>query len=67
MRAAHRVRAAFAYADQGQLQKAQKEIERAKELASYLSIKFYRNMMHFEHEADWERFARAMRKAGLPE
>jgi len=67
MSAAHHLKYAFAYADQGKIQKAKQEIERVKALAPYLSIQFFRNIMHFELEADWERFASALRKAGLPE
>jgi TolB-like protein len=67
MKGAARVRVAFAYADQGNVEMAKKTVEQIRVLAPFLTIKFYRALMHFENEDDWERFARAMRKAGLPE
>jgi TolB-like protein/class 3 adenylate cyclase len=67
IRAANHVRAAFAYADQGNVEKAKQEVKHVKEITPVLTLPFYRAIMHFEHEEDWQRFANAMRKAGLPD
>ncbi|MFQ5995534.1 MAG: adenylate/guanylate cyclase domain-containing protein [Acidiferrobacterales bacterium] len=67
IRAANHVRAAFAYADQGNVEKAKQEVEHVKEITPVLTLPFYRAIMHFEHEEDWQRVASALRSAGLPE
>jgi tetratricopeptide (TPR) repeat protein len=67
MRGAHHVRAAFAYADRGDMDDARDQIETAKQLSPKITLALYRAIMHFQNEEDWQRFANAMREAGLPE
>jgi hypothetical protein len=67
MAASHHIREALAYEAMGKTDEAQKNVHEALKLAPFLSLKFYRRLMHYEDSADWDRFARALRTAGLPE
>ena len=66
MRGDHHVRAAFAHADRGDMDNAKKQIEIAKTLSPNVNLQLYRAIMHFQHEQDWDRFAKTMQEAGLP-
>lgn len=58
---------AFAQVESGQLANARGSIASALQAMPGHSLGFHRLTMHFEDSAQFERFAAAMRRAGLPE
>lgn len=67
MAAAHRVTMAMAYAESGDLPKARQTMDRVHESFPKLTVTNYAERYKFKRRADWERFAGALRAAGLPE
>ncbi len=67
MNAAHHATKAFAYAESGDVSTARQQMAAALEKAPFLTLAFYSKAFNFKNPADWNRFAHALRKAGLPE
>jgi adenylate cyclase len=67
MVAAHNATLAFAYADSGDLAMARQHGEQVIKNAPNLTISRYGKLYNFRNPADWQRFAEALRMAGLPE
>lgn len=58
---------AIAYADQGMLDRAEAEAERAHGLAPYMTVEWFRSVLVLRNEEDSERVEKALRVAGVPE
>jgi len=67
MRAAHLISRAFAYYELGDLPLAKGEIRKSLESAPYLTVSFYEDLTYHRDPREWERFASALRAAGLPD
>jgi len=67
MEAGHLIDMALAQVARDNIDDAREEVELAQNLAPYLSLTLFRAFMHFKDPADWEFFADALRKAGMPE
>lgn len=58
---------AFVFIETGRDDEARAEIDKARARFGWASVAFYEGFAHYKDPAHWERFAAALRKAGLPE
>jgi hypothetical protein len=55
------------YIEQGKVDLGRMEMQRALELAPWLSLQSYSTSTHYRNERDLDRFVGALNTAGLPE
>ena len=65
--AVHLLNLAIAFVETGEIDKARQAVSGALQKAPQISLSFLKSGFGYKKESDWQRFASALRSAGLPE